>query len=251
MKGFAVGVALVACAVLVSHSVQSSDGFQLLRLDGHYVKWGGADLGTGATVRYAFVTGPMAFPGARNCRAMASLDALARASDIAPLVLRREVAAAFALWEAAANITFVASADPESAQILIGIQGEPRGWAFADVLYDRAGDVPTKRIDKALICLNAAKAWKVGFGGDAQAYDLRYALAHEIGHAIGLNHPGPTGQVMAFEYAEDFRTLQPGDQSGAIALYGMRGAPEPMVPPKASPDAAPTMALRGRADDQR
>lgn len=251
MKRFAAGVALAACAVLVSYGVQSSEGFQLLRLDGHYVKWGGADLGTGATVHYAFVTASMAFPGARNCQAMAPLDAISRTSDIAPAALREKAAATFALWEAAANITFEASNDPGTAQIPIGTQGQPRGWALADVLYERAGDASTKRIDKALICLNAEKAWKVGFGGNADAYDLRYAFAHEIGHATGLNHPGPTGQVMAFEYAEDFRTLQPGDQSGAIALYGMRGAPEPMAPPKADADDASTMALRGRPADRR
>lgn len=251
MKGYAVGVALAACAVLVTHSVQGSDGFRLLRLDGHYVKWGGPDLGTGATVRYAIVAGPMDFPGARNCQEMAPLDPLARASDIVPSVLHREVAAAFAMWQAAANITFEASDDPRTAQILIGTQGNPRGWAFADVLYDRVGDAAAKRIDKALICLNAEKAWKVGFGGDARAYDLRYAIAHEIGHAIGLNHPGPTGQLMSFEYGEGFRTLQPGDLSGAIALYGIRGAPEPVVPPSAVADDTPTMALRGRPNDRR
>jgi len=153
--------------------------------------------------------------------------------------------------EAAEKELKQASDDPETAQILIGTQGNPRGWAFADVLYDRAGEAATKKIGKALICLNAEKAWKVEFGGDAQAYDLRYAIAHEIGHAIGLNHPGPTGQLMSFEYAEDFRTLQPGDLSGAIALYGMRGAPEPTTPPSASTDDAPTMALQGRREDSR
>jgi hypothetical protein len=51
-------------------------------------------------------------------------------------------------------------------------------------------------------------------------YDLRYTLTHEIGHAIGLDHPGTTSQVMSYRYEERFATLQPGDIRGAAALYG-------------------------------
>ena len=49
---------------------------------------------------------------------------------------------------------------------------------------------------------------------------LRYTLAHEIGHAIGLDHPNAPGQIMGYRYEESFRDLQPGDLSGAVALYG-------------------------------
>src|SRR5262249_33151728 len=77
-------------------------------------------------------------------------------------------------------------------------------------------------ISLARICLNPAKRWKIGFDGDLTVYDLRYTLAHEIGHAIGLDHPVSAGQIMGYRYEEHFRSLQPGDTHGATLLYGAR-----------------------------
>ena len=136
--------------------------------------------------------------------------------------LRAETAAAFAMWERAANIRFEVVSDPARADIVIGAQTVPFGRAFANVAYDTDRRGETRRIDKALICLNPKQAWKIGFGGDTGAYDLRYTIAHEIGHAIGLNHPGPSGQLMGFRYGESFRALQNGDLGGVVALYGSR-----------------------------
>jgi hypothetical protein len=60
----------------------------------------------------------------------------------------------------------------------------------------------------------------VGFDGNTRVYDLRYTFVHEIGHAIGLDHPGPSGQVMSFRYDEQHRDLQAGDLNGVTMLYG-------------------------------
>ncbi|WP_206081089.1 matrixin family metalloprotease [Marinobacter orientalis] len=59
--------------------------------------------------------------------------------------------------------------------------------------------------------------------GTEDVYDIRYTLIHEIGRAIGLDHPGPSGQVMGFRYTEALPGLQPGDLAGIRRLYG-RGA---------------------------
>jgi Matrixin len=88
--------------------------------------------------------------------------------------------------------------------------------------------VPVKPISRALICLNPTRQWKVGFDGDLQRYDLRYTFAHEIGHAIGLDHPAGAGQIMGYRYEERFRELQAGDVSGAVLLYGRR-QPEAVI----------------------
>lgn len=77
-----------------------------------------------------------------------------------------------------------------------------------------------RTIEQSLVCLNPAHEWKVGFDGNKDVYDIRYTLTHEIGHAIGLDHPGPSGQVMGFRYTEDFADLQPGDLRGVQRLYG-------------------------------
>lgn len=198
------------------------EGFQLLRLDGNRVKWGVPVLGTGATVSYAFIAEPSAFPKSLNCGEMTSLDELRERSGISSAEMRREVRAAFAMWERAANIEFVENDEPATAQILIGAQAKPRWSAFANVVYRRSDESAIGTIDRSLICLNPSKRWKIGFSGDPKVYDLRYTIAHEIGHAIGLDHPGPSGQLMSFKYLEMFRELQPGDVAGAVALYGLR-----------------------------
>lgn len=218
--------------------------FLLLKLDGAYVKWGTPELGTGAVVRYAFIDGDRPFYGARNCEAMTSLDAPLAKLGIETAQLRSETAAAFALWERAADIKFEIVLDLEQADILIGGQQSPRGRAFANVSYRRAGEGKTRGIEKSLICINQTQPWKIGFGGDPEAYDLRYTIAHEIGHAIGLNHPGPSGQLMGFKYAEGFRTLQAGDLEGAVALYGSRDNKAAAAPPQRRASQPAELGLR-------
>lgn len=199
-----------------------SAAFKQLRLEGNAVRWQVAATAQPIVVSYSLVTQEVAIPGARNCRRMTPLDGLLSTSRIAPPTARAEIAAAFAMWQAAANISFREAADPDKADILIGAQAEPEGWAFADVFYDVMSRAAVKPISRSLICLNPARRWKVGFDGDLQRYDLRYTLAHEIGHAIGLDHPAAAGQIMGYRYEETFRELQPGDISGAVELYGRR-----------------------------
>ena len=191
--------------------------FKTLRLEGNAVRWQLAAHGRTFVVTYSVVAQDVAFAGARNCRKMTPLDGLLSSSRIAPAAARAEIAEAFAMWQAVAGIGFREAESPERADILIGAQAEPEGWAFADVFYDVMSPEPVKPISRALICLNPARQWKVGFDGDLQRYDLRYTLTHEIGHAIGLDHPVGAGQIMGYRYEERFRELQAGDIAGAIS----------------------------------
>lgn len=240
-------VALLAFALVVpfaQSAALASDAFHLLRLDGSYLKWGAPRLGTPAHVRYAFVTSAMRFPGAINCEAMVPIEPMLAASQVVDDRFRVEIEAAFAMWERAADIKFVQTDDPMAADILIGAQANPRGFAFTNVDYDRASAPAVRQLVKSLICFNPEKRWKIGFDGNMDIYDLRYAMAHEIGHAIGLDHPSPSGQLMSFRYGEDFRTLRVGDESGAIALYGKPGKPVVAAAPKPAGAQLPDMALR-------
>jgi hypothetical protein len=241
---FALCLAMAGTGAFASDGARDFPPFLLLKLDGAYVKWGDPVLGTGATVRYAFIAKDTRFSGARNCEAMTSLDAPLQAFGIQPAQLRAETAAAFALWGRAADIKFQAVEDIARADILVGGQVSPRGRAFANVSYRTADGATTRRIDKSLICINQTQPWKIGFGGDPNAYDLRYAIAHEIGHAIGLNHPGPSGQLMGFKYSEGFRTLQAGDLDGAVALYGRRDSTTTATLPQRSTSQPAELGLR-------
>jgi hypothetical protein len=208
-------------AFLAGASARTFLGFRLLDLDGNLVQWAMPRQGGVVRVSYAFVREPAQFQDARNCEAMEPLGALLDRSGIAFERFREEARAAFSMWERVADIEFREVDDPAQAGILIGAQAEPTGHAFADVKY-RPGDGPWRQIERSLICLNPVKRWKVGFDGNLRVYDLRYTLAHEIGHAIGLDHPEPDGQIMSARYDERFRTLQYGDVRGAIQLYGVR-----------------------------
>ena len=196
------------------------DGYRLLELDGYKVKWGDRRLGVGASISYAFAGKALRFDEARNCGDLAPIATLVN-GNLTMAMLANETAAAFRVWERAAGLSFHAVDDPAAADIILGAQGRPRGRAFANVSYAPEPDGGVRAIRQSLVCLNPDHKWKVGFDGDKNVYDLRYTLIHEIGHAIGLDHPGPSGQVMAFRYTEAFGDLQSGDLRGVRLLYGL------------------------------
>jgi hypothetical protein len=194
-------------------------GYRLLELDGYKVKWGDRRLGVGASVSYAFAAEALRFDDARNCRDLAPIEGLL-GEHLSMETLARETAAAFRVWERAAGLSFHEVGDARDADIVLGAQGQPRGRAFANVSYAPDPEEGVRSIARALVCLNPDLEWKIGFDGNKEVYDIRYTLIHEIGHAIGLDHPGPSGQVMGFRYTEAFADLQPGDLRGVQRLYG-------------------------------
>lgn len=233
-----IGCALMGLSGAVHAETTPRPGFRLLVLDNQLARWE-----PGSTLSYAFAKSAMSFAKARNCGGLSPVEPLLERARITPARFGRETAAAFAMWEAAANISFREIANPAFADIVIGAQTEPRGRAFTDV---RLRDAPENGIERALICLNSEMSWKIGFDGNLDAYDLRYTLAHEIGHAIGLDHPGAAGQLMGYRYDERQRGLQPGDVAGAIRLYGAR-APVQIEASRPQPNIAASSASRSQA----
>ncbi|MEX0740596.1 MAG: matrixin family metalloprotease [Pseudohongiella sp.] len=211
--------------------------YLLLELDGHKVKWGENRFGTPASVSYAFAEETMHFDDAINCRELAPIEGLV-GERLSREQLTHETAVAFRVWERAAGLSFHKVNDPRDADIVIGTQGRPRGRAFANVSYKTDAEHEVRTIRQALVCLNPTQMWKVGFDGDEDVYDIQYTLVHEIGHAIGLDHPGPSGQVMAFRYTEAFNDLQSGDLLGVQQLYG---------PPNAGSASAETFPGTGQS----
>ena len=184
---------------------------------------------------------------------MDSLARLARLSSLGLEDVRRQASLAFQLWQNVSGLTFEEIADVNAADILLGVQSIPRGFAFTNVRFqsdfadrpksnvtdvsDRGLGKPGRqpearsgvtaaaklaRITRSAVCLNPVHKWKIGFDGDLKTYDLQYTFAHEIGHAIGLDHYLRKSSIMHFKYRETFEGLQPSDIEGVRWLYGAR-----------------------------
>jgi hypothetical protein len=212
--------ALAVAAFGLSAGAADAAGFRLLNIDGVDVKWGAPELGAGATVSYGFATRAQSFPDAINCRALAPMTPLADVWHGDPARLEAVAEQAFGMWSRAAAVRFRRADPGEIPDILIGTQVEPRGVAFTNVWHGdgRAGIAPLTR---ATVCFNPEVAWTSEHGpAPADFYDFATVLAHEVGHAIGLDHPGPRGALMGYMNQGSLDALMPGDVAGAALLYG-------------------------------
>lgn len=210
---FLVGVAPAASAL----GADAND-YRLLNLDGHAVKWGTPSLGTGATVTYAIATASSSASGIENCRQTQGINTLLTRSHVKLGAFERALRSAFKLWSDVSDVHFVPASIGKSADLLITAEAVPDGIAYSDVTPKPAPPPRVGTITQAIICLNPEARWTIG--GSADSYRLFYVLAHEIGHTIGLDHPNPSGTLMSFEYSHTLQSLQPGDITGAVALYG-------------------------------
>lgn len=194
--------------------------FRPLCIEGACVKWATPPGGAPRVVTWAIATAPTRTDDAYNCRDLHPPSSLLARSGLHQAEFHGALQAAFASWERAANIVFVERHN-EPADILIGEQGEQSGFAFTNVTVGSGPD-HNRVITGALVCLNPAKRWKIGYDGNLAVYDLVHTLAHEIGHAIGLDHPEGRNHLMSFRYHESGPGLSEGDMLGAAALYGAR-----------------------------
>lgn len=197
--------------------------FEPLRLNGELVRWFPGDDGK-IRLTYALADRDAITPEAVNCQRMRSPTTVASSAGISRDRLRAILQVGFKSWEQATNITFVEIADASRADIIIGEQSDPKGYAFTSVLPGPRTANGFREISKAAICLNPERPWKDGIGGDVAVYDLTYTFKHEIGHVIGLDHPSSRGQLMSFRYTEDLRDLTAGDVAGAAFVYGVKTA---------------------------
>ena len=242
MEGVLRGVSLIAIAILCTGLAQAGEpktflGFRLLDLENQSVKW--------RTPRFGKARkSPTHSPRATRPRPAPATAAACfpPAPPTPPPASPNPSSAARSRWPSACGRRPPTSASarrptPRRADILIGAQAEPIGRAFTNVAL-KAGDAGKKVIGRSLICLNPRQPWKIGFDGDLKVYDLRYTLAHEIGHAIGLDHPSPSGQLMSYRYDEGQPGLRPGDIKGAALLYGPKPGARRFAG-RAAPVAAP------------
>ncbi len=234
--------AIFFMAVATSTICDAAD-HRLLVLEGSWVKWGQPKWSAGATVTYAFAADSKTSPEARNCASLQPFEELIEKTGLPARQVQSEAEAAFAAWAEVTGLSFVETKDSAGADIVIGVQGNPAGRAFTNVELEASpmaeapaaergftvsADPPSsgtkprglRPIRKALICFNPLAKWKIGFDGNLDVYDIRYTLMHEIGHAIGLDHPGVAGALMDFRYDEKRKGPTKADIDAAQRLYG-------------------------------
>lgn len=182
-------------------------------------KWGAAGLGTGATVTYAFMTGPV--QDTQNIDGGWTNTPIA---DFMPDGAEDEIRRAFDAWAAVANINFVEVTDggeafgvlnANSADLRIGghdlNSADVAGHAFFPP-GPGANGVPGD------IHFDTQDTWTINGVGT----DVFLIALHEIGHAIGLDHVNVAGQIMQ-PIVPNQPGLGSGDILGAQYLYGIRG----------------------------
>jgi hypothetical protein len=216
MRSRPLQIAALGVAILVAILVPAAGAFQLGGTTPG--KWGPPAMGTGATVTWSLMATGTPCP-TWQCSG-GSVTALA---DFMPAGFETAVQAAFAAWSAVASIAFIPTADSGAAfnaDVAAGdirIGGAPlgqegllaEGFFPPDNGMSAAGDI--------FLDMNAA-LWTLD--PDAPQFSVFQVLAHEIGHAIGLDHTTVPDSLLNLAYTEAFWGPQADDIAGARFIYG-------------------------------
>ena len=200
--------------------LRADETYRLLTIDNHPVKWGAPKLGSGAVITYRLA--PRGAKGGQdNCRVITPVAPLLARSRISQAAFDAALDDALQSWENVADVRFVRVDSGKPANLTISAEQTPEGIAYTDVTQASPTKIPVATLSDAVVCLNPRLHWAAHHTPAAKGDRvLSYVLAHEIGHALGLDHPGPAGQLMSFEYSDTIQTQQAGDIAGIVLLYG-------------------------------
>jgi hypothetical protein len=122
-------------------------------------------------------------------------------------------------------------------EFLMGTVASASTLASTRIEYDS-----TLRLRKFTMTFNQSVPWTAT--GEPGKFDVENVTAHELGHALGLNHPSGTAcgeQTMwatAAAGETKKRSLETGDKEGAAKLY-LAASPAPPTPPPPPPAPGP------------
>jgi hypothetical protein len=138
---------------------------------------------------------------------------------------KAEIERAFAAWSDVANITFTEVDDDGAALNAATTGGDIR---IGGAVFDGPGNlIGHAHFPDCSACVSLgsdihfdiAEDWTIGHAGPG--FDIFTVAAHEIGHAIGLDHSEQNDALMFGVYSEAFVGLQADDILGAQSIYGV------------------------------
>jgi Ca2+-binding RTX toxin-like protein len=199
------------------HKTTSEAAVQITRANLHW----GTTLGQPATVTYAFRASiPDGYVSTTEHQEGGSFQALT-------IDQQTTMATALSLWSDLANITFTRVTDPSStlsnnASILFGSYNSTTDASAAFAQYPGSTDGGATAGD---VWLN-----RNSFGTAAPAPDDRnfMAMVHEIGHALGLQHPGDYNAApgVAISYNNDALYVEDTNQFTLMSYFEFQDQPE-------------------------
>ncbi len=179
-------------------------------------KWGSPTLGTGATITWSLT-------GAIDCSAEGG-GICPALSSFMPVGFEAEIQSALAAWSNVANLTFLEVVDNGVASNALGTNADIRisGHAFDGEFGVLAhGYYPPANGGSLAgdIHFDTAENWGLGLIGDG--FSIFQVMAHELGHALGLNHTSVVDSLMNPYITEKFSGPQADDIAGMQYLYGV------------------------------
>lgn len=150
--------------------------------------------------------------------------------DLAGNNERQAIRDGFALWSAQTDLAFLEVCSDGEADIVVlwgafnhgdsgpfdganGILAHTLGGPPPNIFGNQAGDIHFDDSENWTLASQTTKD---------QPIDLVTVAAHEIGHALGLDHTTVSGSLMLASYTGSHRFLGQDDIAGIVSLYGIR-----------------------------
>ncbi len=182
------------------------------------VGWDGPGLG-GADLQYYVGTAP---------------------SSLSQAAFEESIQTALDAWSQVVDVQFVRTSQPgQNNSLDFGVGSiDGAGGTLAEAYFP--DDVNSSRV-AGDVEFDAAENWEVGNARGSSAYDIVLVAAHEIGHALGLNHLQAAGSILlpSVSPTQQFTGLDQSDIAAIRQLYAATSVPteEPTVP-KTEPPVA-------------